>query len=239
MYSAASSMSSSREAGYSRSESTPAYQRPTNPYVPQLQSTSATAGPMLQILATALGQSRQTLERLQVRMVVWAGGSFVWGRGEGGCDVFAQCRGGGGRHNGGVRGLGCWVTNFVTAGVGGGGRGAVLQILATALGQSRQTVERLQVRTIGGGGLLFAGGEGGGGAVMFSRNAGGVSTQWRGEGTRVCWVKKGWEGEVGGLCCRSWLQQSVSHALHWSACRYDRGGGTVCVSVVVQTVCSK
>lgn len=83
MYSAASSMSSSREAGYSRSESTPAYQRPTNPYVPQLQSTSATAGPMLQILATALGQSRQTLERLQVRMVVW-GGVFRLGAGRGG-----------------------------------------------------------------------------------------------------------------------------------------------------------
>lgn len=53
--------SSSRDQGYSRADYS-GYSRAAPP-PPPVQSSSA--GPMLQILATALGQSRATLERLQ------------------------------------------------------------------------------------------------------------------------------------------------------------------------------
>jgi len=50
-----------RDSGYSRSEGyASSYSRPAAP-----PAQSATAGPLMQIVATALGQARATLERLQ------------------------------------------------------------------------------------------------------------------------------------------------------------------------------
>jgi hypothetical protein len=62
----------------------------TSAYRPPAPSQASPAGPLLQILATALGQSRATLERLQV--CCW----IAWGRGhqgrdQGGRGVWTMC----------------------------------------------------------------------------------------------------------------------------------------------------